>query len=367
VLRYRVIASEDEFLSLECAWRDLEGVARVHPFQSFAWNRCWVQTLGRTEDRRLCVATAWDEERLVGVLPFSVRRYRGSRLLEWLGARASDYCDAIIDPQVDVNLVLASLWRLVEQRSHADICRLGQVRGDAVLAALIRSRDPWIETRESSLSLPITWRSGEAWLHAQSGHRRKHIRAHRRRLEAQGFTFSQWGPPDPLDRWLTAIIGQKRAWLHSQKGASDLLESSRGEAFLRQVSAALAAEGTLHLSAYRSGEGFAACHLGMFRHGVLYGYMLSFDPQLAALSPGTALQDALLMWACDQQARALDMLRGDHDYKHRPEVVTQSLCTYVLPNSFLGKTCLAAYRWRAQCRALGTRPRALSEGQHLPA
>ena len=100
-LTTRLIEAEPAFAQLEEPWSRLSTAARTRPFQDFGWISAWAETIGRTEGRELRIATLWDGSHLVGLLPMVRRRYLGVRMLEWAGARAAEYCDAIIHPNVD--------------------------------------------------------------------------------------------------------------------------------------------------------------------------------------------------------------------------------------------------------------------------
>jgi CelD/BcsL family acetyltransferase involved in cellulose biosynthesis len=349
-LTTRLIEEEAQFEELEEPWSLLATAAGALPFQDFGWTKAWVQTIGRSEGRQLRIATAWEGPRLVAVFPLIRRRYLGARLLEWVGARASDYCDVLVDPNIDADSALLALWDAILERGDCDVIRLGQVRGDAKVNMLLQPAklNPWVETREQTYSLPIRWQNCEAWLHDQGAHARKCTKYHLRRLAKAGFEYYIWARPDSYEPLIEAIIAQKSAWLAS-KGLGVLLGHPEGPQFLRKCAAAMAARGTLHLSAFRSSKGFAACHLGLYQHGVLYGYMLSYDFAWASYSPGSAIRDALIMWACDHGARKIDALRGAEAYKFQYAPEPQPLQTLVIPHGAIGKAYVSAYR----CRRLG--------------
>src|SRR5581483_12300907 len=93
-LDIRIIEELSAFESLEGPWGQLDAQPGVRPFQEFGWSAAWVRTIGKAGGWRLRVGTLWQQGRLVAVLPLCVRRYKGIRMLEWIGARVTDYCDA---------------------------------------------------------------------------------------------------------------------------------------------------------------------------------------------------------------------------------------------------------------------------------
>lgn len=343
----RLIEDEAGFEALEQPWSALAAACGARPFQDFGWARAWVQTIGRTEGRKLRIATLWDGAQLVAIFPLVRRRYLGIRLLEWIGARVTDYCDVLVHPSFDAKRALRLLWDAISARNDCDVLRLGQVRDDANIHALFAARRlrSWVETREQIYFLPIRWQDGEQWLEDQSAHARKQAKYDLRRLAKAGFEYYVWKSPDSYEPLVEALISQKSAWL-ARKGLGTLMGHPQGAQFLRSCIAQMAAQGSLHLSAFRSSQGFAACHLGFYRRGVLYGYMPTYDQRWAAHSAGTALRDAFIMWACDHGIQRVDLLRGtgDHKLRYRPE--PEWLQTLVIPRGAVGQTCLWAYRLR---------------------
>jgi CelD/BcsL family acetyltransferase involved in cellulose biosynthesis len=355
----RLIESEAALDLLEEPWSQLASAAGAGPFQSFCWAQAWVRTIGRSQGRQLRIATAWDGSRLLAIFPLTRRRYMGVRLLEWIGARVTDYCDVLVHPTVNTSSALLTLWSALRARGDCDVIRLVQVRTDAHVNALFQPArlNPWVETNEQTYYLSIKWGSGEQWLDEQSAHARKEIRRDLRRLANAGFEYYVWKSPDSYEPVIEAIITQKSAWL-ARKGLGVLLGHREGPQFLRKCIAALAARGTLHLSGFRSNQGFAACHLGFYQHGVLYGYMLTYDFACASYSPGAATRSALIMWACDHGIRRIDLLRGSDEYKLRYQPERQPLQTLVMPRGIVGGAYVSAYCYcQHQKRRLG---RALS-------
>src|SRR5262249_5583014 len=144
------------------------------------------------------VGTIWQAGRLVAVLPLCVRRYKGVRILEWIGARVTDYCDAIVDSRLDANVVLPPLWKAILRRGGFDVARLSHVRTDARVYRVLNGSDPWVETLEDAGGVPIAWPSGEQWLQQQSRGMRDRVKYNTRRMQKAGFEIRIWsGPQSP--------------------------------------------------------------------------------------------------------------------------------------------------------------------------
>ena len=359
----KIVVDDNEFAALRRGWQELESSSGARPFQRFDWAYAWYQSIGRSTGRSLSIATLWDRERLTAVWPLVVHRYKGLRLLEWIGARATDYCDAIVAPDVDAQTALGALWKVV-RRQPFDIARFGQVRTDAKIYPFLQGRDPWTETKEEAVGIPITWRAGKEWLDAQPG--RKEIRYRLRRLNKLGFEFHIWQPSEPLEPLIEAVLAQKRAWL-SERGLGGFIGTEAGAQFLLATARAFAEQGILHLSVMRSKNEIAAMHFGFLSDNVLYYYIPTYDASLAKYGAGTALFESLLMWACDNDVRRMDLLIGAYGYKARYGVTAEHLQTLVIPNTLRGRAGLALYRIAALKKQLGAeQPAALDTAVAAP-
>jgi CelD/BcsL family acetyltransferase involved in cellulose biosynthesis len=293
--------------------------------------------------RRLHVATLWRADRLVALLPLALRRYNGVRMLEWVGAKASDYCDALVLESEHAEPALNELWRQLFAQGGFDVARMGQVRTDAHIFGTLSAARPWTETREQSVGIDIVWPSGDAWLASHTGKSREPITRRLHRMVKMGFEFHVLQRGEPYQPLIDAVIAQKTAWLR-ERGLANFLMEPQGPAFLRAAAEELTASGSVHLSVVRSKERIAACHLGFMRDGVLYYYMPTYDPEWAKCSFGSLQRDALLMWACDQGLRRFDLLLGTHDYKTRYPVSPEELRTLVVPRGIVGRAAVWYYR-----------------------
>jgi CelD/BcsL family acetyltransferase involved in cellulose biosynthesis len=325
------------------SWASLADRAQARPFQDPAWCTTWLATRGAADGYHPFVAVLRDGERLLGVLPLARRRYRGIRLLEWVGAGTIDYGDALLDPSLDRLPALQALWTAVGQRGGVDIVRLGQVRQDAVCVGLLEQLGARPETEDQSYGIPIIWPSSQAWLGSLRKPSRGAISRGLRRLGTAGITFRVGEAAGTAAALVDTVLRQKRAW-HAATGKDGLVVKPRGAEFLGTLAEAMAGRGQLHLSALRSEGSIVACHLGFLRAGVLYYGVPTYDRAWAKEGPGHLLLCSLLMWCCDNGLRHLDLLLGPEPYKLRFCPTVETVNSFAIPASRLGRAAIAAYR-----------------------
>jgi CelD/BcsL family acetyltransferase involved in cellulose biosynthesis len=348
-VRAQIIASLDELEALRDPWNELSRVANCRHFQYFDWVATCARTLGKFEGRKLKVAALWDGPTLRGVLPLTVRRRNGVRVLEWIGTEATDYCDGLLDPTVPTVEALRILWAAVRRHGGFDVVRLSHVRADAKIHGLLDPLGPWVETREEAQQLPLSWSSGQEWLRDQTPKLRERVSYGLRRIGKMGLQFEVWTPAEPLAPWIEAALAQKRAWLVARNEDSFLAEPAGAE-FLQSCTEAMARSGNLHLSAIRSKDQMVACHVGFQQGGVLYYYMPTYDAAWSKYSVGTLLRDSLIMWACDNGFREFDMLLGAHEYKSQYGGSSTQIRTFAFARGPLGHIALSTYKFQVARR-----------------
>jgi CelD/BcsL family acetyltransferase involved in cellulose biosynthesis len=342
-----IIEDRAAFAGLEAPWRALDELPGVHPFQQFGWVSAWLNTLGSVRAGELRVGALWRGERLAAVLPLCVRRYRGVRILEWMGARVADYCDALVDPRLDDKTALSTLWQAIHRRGGFDLARFNHVREDAHIFSTLEDRRPWTETLEHAGGVPIRWSTGEQWLQQQSASMRDRVKYNARRMAKAGYEVHVWQPPNPYAPIIDVLVAQKRPWL-AARGLSSMICEPEGVQFLHAAVDESAKRGELHLSVVRKDGHIAACDLAFVRNGVIYSYLGSFDPDLAKYSYGRVLMDRLVMWACDNGMRRYDLLLGAYGYKSEYGCTLEPVRTQVIARTLIGRAALALYRRRSE-------------------
>ena len=272
----------------------------------------------------------------------TVTRFRGLRLLEWVGSGSMDYADAIVDPAVDAQAMLWAMWSALQRHGGFDLARFKRVRADAIVHDFLMRRGASLERDENAQGVNIRWLDGSSWFKAQSKHARDKSNLKTRALKKLGFEVHIWQPGEDYEPILHALLRQKREWLRAV-GEDSIFATEQGGRFLSELAKQLAADGTLHLSSLRNGDHFAACHFGFAKDGVLYYYMPSYESELYKRSPGKMLLDSLLMLSCDLKFRRFDMLTGEHGYKRGYDTDPEGVRTLVVPRTLIGAVVLRVY------------------------
>ena len=75
------LTDEGEISALSKEWEELHTCMALSPFSSYAWAMAWWNHIGKPSGGTLMVVTCRDNGKLVGVVPFSIRRKGNVRIL----------------------------------------------------------------------------------------------------------------------------------------------------------------------------------------------------------------------------------------------------------------------------------------------
>jgi CelD/BcsL family acetyltransferase involved in cellulose biosynthesis len=298
------IRDEAGLAALVPEWTELwERVPAASPFQSPAWILPWVRQFAGPE---WVVLTLRRHARLIGVLPlFLVIDALGRRLLP-MGAGISDYLDGVFEPEEGcphASLLLAGIrkWRGLD---------LPQLPPASPLLEA-PAPDGWSDSRTPSEPCPVL--SLPAVLPRRM---RQNLRYYRRRIERAGVTHALATTAAEAMPLLEALFT-----LHSARwrrcGLLGVLADEAVRRFHREAVPALADAGVLRMHVlHREGTPVAVGYM-LTAKARAYDYITGFDPDAAALGPGTVLVGCAIETATEEGARAFDFLRGREAYKYR--------------------------------------------------
>lgn len=283
------------------------------PFQSPAWLVPWWRHIGRGE---LFALTAWQRERLLGLLPCYVYTDQGTRKLLLLGSGTSDHCDGLFDPSGARELAGELLAEIAQVRHRFDVVELQPLgTGSPLLeapapAGLADARS----TQEPCPLLRLPDNRNELDRVVPPG-MRQNLRYYRRRAERAGRLWFERATEDSMRVLLQALFELHGArW--SERGGPGVLADERVRAFHADAAPELLGAGLLRLYALRLDERIIAALYGFAAKGRFYYYLGGFDPEFGALSPGTLMIGHAVEEAVREGLAEFDFLRGAEPYKY---------------------------------------------------
>lgn len=302
------IVVADRLAGLRDEWSELwRRCGCATPFQSPEWLLPWARHYAH--DR--CAAAALRVHgRLTALLP--VFSWRGALLLA--GTGPSDYGDGLFLPGAEgwaAGLISALA---AAPAGSFDRIEFRQVRPGSPLLAT-SAPDGWRDTVADDEVCPVLRLQGEGGMDAASAKLHANWRYALRRIEREGGTVE----PVPREETAEAVAALER--LHAarwrQRGEAGVLSDPLLCRLLRDAVPGLAAPGLARLHRVRFGARTAAVLLVLRGHREAHYYLSGFDPDCAALSPGTALVGEAIAHAARDGAAEFHFLRGCEPYKYR--------------------------------------------------
>lgn len=283
------------------------------PFATPAWQRVWLDHFqaGRT----LRLLTARDGERLIGVAPFICDGDRA----EFVGHYSiCDYMDAVVTPGFERSFFPSILGRLADEGVRVIDLRglrassptLEAVTEAAPAAGFVAARED--EALSPSVHLPETW---DDYLNTLSKKDRHELRRKLRRLDSAGGDVVLKVVTEAAETatGLDTLFHLMRISSHHKE---EFLDRPGMEAFFREMTATMAAEGMLRFYFLTFDGEAVASVLNFDLGGQLYMYNSGYDPAYSHYAVGLMSKTLLIRDAIESGRHCVDFLRGDESYKY---------------------------------------------------
>jgi CelD/BcsL family acetyltransferase involved in cellulose biosynthesis len=305
------VTTSAELDTLAPAWADLwRRAPGATPFQSPSWLLPWWQEVGNGELRVLRARRAG---RLAGLLPLYLQHDSGKLLP--LGISISDYLDGLFEEE-DAAAVAGAMLQRLTQRPDWRRCELHPLRRNSPLLEAHAPPGCGDEVVEFEPCLVVEVPAGARDLDNVLPRKiRANIRACRRRAEDAGRVSFETATADTLAGFLEALFRLHDArW--QQLEQPGVLADPAIRRFHRAAAPILLHAGLLRLHALRLDERIIAVMYALHVRHRTYLHACGFDPDCAALSPGTLIFGHSIAHAIGEGAREVDFLRGRERYKY---------------------------------------------------
>jgi CelD/BcsL family acetyltransferase involved in cellulose biosynthesis len=299
--------------ALAPAWQDLwRRAPGATPFHAPAWLIPWWREIDGGDLR---VLVARRGERMVGLLPMYLQHDgEGGKLLP-LGIAISDYLDGLFEEGLGA-IAAETMLRHLAERDDWRRCELHP----------LRARTPLLEARAPPdhvdgvlpfepclvVEIPPGARELKDVLPSKI---RDNLRYFQRRAERAGRVSFEMATAATLPEFVEALFRLHDArW--QQLGQPGVLTEPAIRRFHRAAAPLLHRAGLLRVHALRLDERIVAVMYALVAKSRAYCYLCGFDPEFAALSPGTLIFGQSIWQGMREGAREVDFLRGRERFKY---------------------------------------------------
>lgn len=340
------------------AWAELETIAPCSAYQTQAFARAWLATLGQ-DLTPLFIAAKDHEDRVVALFCLGIETLGPLRRAIFLGAKDSNFNLGLFrTPQ---SFTRADIEALFKQAAR----QLGNAAPDIFL--LLNLPYQWAGVPNPLALLPhqkspsfaygtLLPREAEQFFSAkQSKERRKKLRKKEARLAEIGAQRHLTNDDEETARKiLDAFISQKTARCEAQAIDVDFGDPCRQRFFERLGVPRDGQSPVLEVHALACGEKIIAVFGGLPHRDTFSGMVMSFDadPDIARSSPGELLLLKAIATQCARGVTRFDLGIGEADYKTTYCETTIELFDVIMPATLRGRLFAPLLRLQLRLKRL---------------
>jgi CelD/BcsL family acetyltransferase involved in cellulose biosynthesis len=336
--------------NLEAAWRELEQRSNISIYQRFDWVSNCLQTIGDEPNSQPLIVTAYQDCKLVLVLPLSVSNGL-IKTVGWIGGSHSNYKLPLIDRDVASRISKTDIDQIFDE--------IRQMLGGFGCISLCCMPDMWAGQANPLLALTHQKSTNQAFAVDLSGgfqnvlkqgngkRKRKKFRWQTRAVEnLGGAQLVEADTRSEALEILSCFHRQKSRRLREQ-GVKDVFGGQKAQQFLEKIAldSHFMEEPILKLFALKiDGEYRAICGGGVINKH-FSAYFISFaDDDLAHISPGEMLIYMLVEKLANSGFQSMDMGGGEERFKQSWCPETINMFDAILPLSKMSNGYVWLYR-----------------------
>lgn len=322
MMNLKVISKESEFFALKDTWNQVFNASGTkNIFLSWDWCFYWWKHFGK--DKKLLILLIEENQSAIGIAPLMLAK-GGLRtfwkpVVQFIGSDMADYSDFII--LSNRKAVLSEIWAYIRTQLRWSTWELRKIPEDSDNLKFLRdilseSKYPLIESIFSYnpiVQLQGTW---EEYYKSISKGLRQDIRTSLNKLSKKGQVNFEIYKDTSGKAILNRIFEIHRKRQITKVGRS-MFESEVKRNFISDICATFGKRGWLYIPVLKLDDEIISYALGFNYRGVIYYWIVAFDPDFANTSPGKVLIKYLLENSFQQGQTELDFMLGDELYKLR--------------------------------------------------
>ena len=334
-----VLVEEQDVDALASDWRVLHARLGLAPYTDYDWAMIWWRTIGKPTGARLCVVACHEGDKLVGVLPFSVRTTHGVRILRLIGHEAYYYRNFLVEQDAHAPL----MWRAMMAAPVFDVCNIKNIHEGTSHCAFWSEQGKRIHTSRvfhTTLSGQIR---AELLAAKSKPFRRKHHAVEKKLTEEKGLCAENNRAQAYTHPVLEFLVNRKKEWTIERRKRG-VFNEGNVMSFYEEMTDFAAEQGKLFVNWMREDSRFFGVTLNFTEKGIMYGHTLTIDPSYARYMPGIFLNTEALIWASENGMKEMNFMEGEEEYKTRFAKETRTIHEYAYARNLKGVIFLQLYR-----------------------
>ncbi|HEY4995337.1 MAG TPA: GNAT family N-acetyltransferase [Aestuariivirga sp.] len=276
-------------MHLAKAWRELEQTCHIPPtvFQSYDWVKTWADIhLTAQANEKLFIIVGHLNNRLVYVMPLSLSKRRGLRMLTWLTQPIAQYGDILCDKSIDAAKWTEAAINFIKQQNHVDLIRLRHVRATSNIGAYAAAHLYDAKLHEQAPTMDLTRFATEAAYDARyDGDQRRRRRRIRAKIEKLGVVAYETLGAAEVSSNIDQALEEKRKWLAERGRYNCVFSHSTHAEFLKAMARQQISSIETVTTRLSAGDRPVTWEIGFVYQGTQYQYLTSHMADLTDLSP----------------------------------------------------------------------------------
>jgi CelD/BcsL family acetyltransferase involved in cellulose biosynthesis len=338
-----VAAVVTNMTAVQSLWTQLEQEGWTTPYQTFAFCRAWLETLGVADGMTPFILTLGEPGQTpFALLPMAKGKRRGITIVRHIGGKHANFSLPVMSydasSMLEAGQIRAAL-KTIARQNNIDLIAL-----DHQVVDWKDKPNPLASLGQRSIS--SAWK-GALMAHGDdliaslmSSESRKKLRHKQKRLAEFGeISYREVIDQAEAGVVLSAFLAQKAERFRTL-GLADPFSDASAKAFLNALTTQTSADDkpALRLFAMKAGSRILSVFGGMSHAGRFTGMFTSFDPDpvVSKFSPGDLLLMNLVMQMCKEGLHTFDLGTGDAGYKGDYCPIEEPLVDIVLPITLKG-------------------------------
>ncbi len=349
----KILTSEEDIAALATQWEALQQDVGAAPFTGYSWAMAWWRFIGKPSGAKLMIVAAYEKETLVGLLPFSIRKKHGVRILRLLGHEVYYYRNFLVKEST----LLPFIWETALAQPCYDFANIKNIHQGSEEDHFFSGRAHKINEGQVFHCADLGQQRDEFMKRYSRSFRRK-IRRTQKLLDTMPELELDYCRGEPVpDDVVEFLVRRKKEWT-IERGKRGIFDEEDPLSFYRELINISAKEGRILLNWMRLDGEVVAATFSVIEKKVLYGHTLAFAKKAGRFAPGIFLFMEALLWASENGMSENNFMEGEEEYKTRFSKDHRVIHEYAYARTFIGRLYHALYaclrcvrRLKTHCKA----------------
>lgn len=356
----KIITAEEDVYALAPAWRALHEKIGPICFTDYDWAITWWETVGKPEGQKLVVVTCHEDDRLVGVLPFSIQYKKGIKILRVLAHDTFYFIKFLAEADEYKDL----MWKAIfEAKNLYDFAYIKHIHEGTVEEGCFKKQGAVCAQEHHSFYRALNGLTRQEYLASQTHHFRYRYEKSRKALFAlKGLEFHLIHEGPIPEAVMAFLINRKKEWAvaNNKRG---IFDAENVAEYYHRIANLGAAKKSLYLNWLTLDGEVVAVALNFTEKRLFCGHTFAYHPKIAKYRPGICLCMEMIYWSSEHGMDEINFMEGNETYKQRILRTSRIVKDYMYAVTLRGRLYMLLYQGMQHALSLHCRIKAALKGK----